>query len=160
MSEQSENNNPKESEIKGIRKVGEYLDFVRFIALPMFARRDIFGFEIEGDFASKNDLCQDSLTDWKKREDFWDRVGGERKKWAKGKVSEVLAGLYRTAIQDGKAPEVKLFLQYANEFEEGIKIEIREELSEEDKKLMKQAVDYAQGVKGEDNKESDILTKK
>lgn len=150
MAKESENN----KDLMGLVKAEEYLQFIEFMALPTFLKKEVFGFATGGAFADKYNLSIDTLTDWKKKEGFWDRVKKARTKWVQEKVSEVLAALYRKAIEDGSASEVKLFLQYAGEFEETLRVEgvpIGNDLTEEEKESVRKAIDYAQGVKRENN---------
>ena len=131
------------SDIQDIMKPEEYIKFVEFMTLPLFLRKEVFRFETATAFAKKYNVCPDTLTDWKRRDGFWDRVKRERPKWVKERASEVLASLYRKAISDGSASEVKLFLQYAGEFEESQVVRLLEkEPSEEEKELIKKALSY------------------
>lgn len=64
------------------------------------------------DFAEKFDLGEDTLVDWKQRDDFWELVDNFELKWGRQKTPSVLAGFYRKAISEADAPRVKLWLQY------------------------------------------------
>ena len=61
-------------EIKGIQRVQEYLDFCQFTALYSEMRQRVFGFKFNQGFADKYKIDINTLTQWKKREDFWERV--------------------------------------------------------------------------------------
>jgi len=126
-----------------IKKKIEYQQFVEWIGLPGPEREP----KTQEEFGLKLGVDVATLSCWKKTEGFWDLVRIERKKWAKDKVSDVLMGLYRTAVLEGKAAEAKLFMQYAEEFEEKsvleIKGKIERKLNDEDRKLIKRALGYA-----------------
>ena len=148
--ENEENKDIKvESDLEGLQLVAEYLSFIEFFALPIFLRKEIFGFETAKQFADKKKVSEFTLVEWKKRDGFWERVQKERKKWIKEKIPEVLAGLYRTAIRDGKAPEAKLLLQYIGDFSEKIELAgtLEYEPTEAQKALLIKALEHA-GLKG------------
>ena len=101
-----------------IKKKQEYLMFVEWMGLPAPERVP----KEQKELAVKMGVEEATLSDWKRVDGFWDNVRNERKKWAKDRTSNVLMGLYRKAIKDGNAAEVKLFLQYAGEFVEEVKL--------------------------------------
>ncbi len=63
------------------------------------------------DFARIHGVSQDTLTDWKRSADFWGAVRAKRQETGSEMTSDVLYGFYRRAAE-GKAAEVKLWLQY------------------------------------------------
>jgi len=142
---------PNQAKLDQVLKVDEFLRFIEWISLPTSEREPKTQVELAGKL--KVDIA--TLSDWKKVDGFWDEVRSKRKEWGQNKVSNVLLGLYGRALT-GTAAEVKLFLQYVDEFVEKSQLISQGELSEEDKKLMKKAIDYAQGIKGEDSKGSNI----
>ncbi len=71
----------------------------------------------QAELAEKLGVNPDSITDWKKRDDFWEKVNGYRQSWVKEEISDVVAGLIKKA-KHGAAPEVKLFLQFAGVYTE------------------------------------------
>jgi len=116
--------NPKEPEKDPIIiKKGDYKAFVKFYSLPSVFRQEKYGYRTEQDFAKDYDLCQDTLTEWKKRKEFNNDVDIQLAKWGADKTPDVLAALYRTILADGKASEVKLWLQYIKSWKEGMVLE-------------------------------------
>jgi|GEM_PF-2152458 len=116
--------NPKESEKDPIIiKKGDYRAFIKFYSLPSIYRQGKYGYRTEQDFAKKYNLCQDTLTDWKKRKEFNNDVDIQLAKWGSDKTPDVIAALYRTILKDGKASEVKLWLQYIKRWKEGMILE-------------------------------------
>ena len=148
ISEEEDNKNDfeKKEVIEGIKRVAEYLEYVSFMAMPKILRKKTFQIEDELEFANKYELSQNTLTNWKKREDFWKRVQRQVVRWGRGQTPNVLKALLATAQLDGKAPEVKLWLQFFEQWSEKKKIDISGtvdyELNEEDKNLLKQAIEY------------------
>jgi len=117
-------NNPKQSEKDPIIiKKGDYKEFVRFYALPSIFRKEQYEFKTEQDFAKHYKLSQDTLTDWKKRKGFSNDVDEQLKKWGADKTPDVIAALFRTILTDGKAAEVKLWLQFIKNWKEGMILE-------------------------------------
>jgi len=104
-------------------KESDYRKFVRFYSLPSFFRTEEYGFKTAKDFAKYFKLSQDTLTDWKKRKEFENDVDAQLAKWSSGKTANVIASLYRTILANGKASEVKLWLQYIKGWKEGMIIE-------------------------------------
>jgi len=131
-----------------ILKKKEYEEFIEWTALP----RPLRVLKEQKEFALSVGVDPATLSQWKKEEGFWDEVRKLRKYWIKDKVSDVVMGLYEKAKEQGSAPEVKLFLEFAGEFKEETIQTIRQELSEEDKELLKQAIEYGR-IK--DKKEDD-----
>lgn len=103
------------NDIENLKKPDVYLDFIRFIATPDNFR-DI---QTQGEFAKKFNVEQPTLTNWKKRDGFWDRVRDERKEIMKDKmVNKVIMAVYRKALRDGTSKEAKLLLELSGEYEE------------------------------------------
>ncbi len=63
-------------------------------------------------FAIKFGVHQDTLTNWKKREDFLSAVGARRSDWGKDKTGNVLAALYRRCVKYGMSYDVEMYLAY------------------------------------------------
>jgi len=150
--------NPKQPKIIGVNKIAEFLKFVEFIALPAFLRKEVFGYVTETEFTQAFNLSRDTVVEWKKKDVFWGRVEKQSKDWGKSKMSEVLASMYKKILSEGSAKEVKLWLQYFGGWSEKRELEVKgkvkKELSEEDKALLKKAIEYG-GFKsntGENNK--------
>jgi hypothetical protein len=70
------------------------------------------------EFAEEIGVGQDTLSLWKDRSGFWDRVDKENRHWGREKTATILLSLYQKAITDGDAPRIKLWLQYINEWVE------------------------------------------
>lgn len=68
-------------------------------------------------FAKQIGVNQDTLTDWKKLNGFWNEVKQEQQHHFQEQVSDVLYGLTKRA-KEGNPVAVKLFLQYFCGFSE------------------------------------------
>ncbi len=79
--------------------------------------------KIQGELAEKLQIQPDSISDWKKRDDFWKKVATYRGVWVREEISDGIEGLIKKA-KYGAAPEVKLFLQFAGLFTETSHMEL------------------------------------
>ena len=86
-------------------------------ALWMALPRKMRDPKIQGELAEKLQIQPDSISDWKKRDDFWEKVATYRGVWVREEISDGIEGLIKKA-KYGAAPEVKLFLQFAGLFTE------------------------------------------
>jgi len=124
-----------------IYKEEEFLAFIDWIGLPSPERVP----KNQRELAFHLGVEESTLSNWKKTNGFWEEVRKKRIEWAKDKTSNVLLGLYRRALKEGGASEVKLFLQYAGEFNEKTILElegkVEKELSPEDRALLEKAID-------------------
>lgn len=68
-------------------------------------------------FCKEYDVERHTLNEWKKKTS-WDEIDTGIKTWMKMMTANWRLALYRTAIKDGKAPEVKLLEQIINDFSE------------------------------------------
>ena len=112
----------------------EYLEFVKFIAVPQVMRE----LKTQGDFSKKFEVSETTLSEWKARDGFWDDVAKQRRLFFKDKTSNVVASIYRAALESSPADR-KLWLQYIEEWSEKQELEHKGEglasLSEAIKKL-------------------------
>jgi len=72
------------------------------------------------DWAKKWGVSPDTLTRWKNRQDFWEKVAEWRINWARDKTSDVVNGLYKRAATRGEASEVKLWMQLIEDWSEKV----------------------------------------
>lgn len=113
---------------KDIQKKDIYREFVEWMGLPAPLRKP----QYQKDFASEKGIDKATLSRWKYRDEFWDEVRTERQKWLKDKVSTALYSMYNKILKTGNAPEVKLFLEAADEFENVVSIKTEKEWTDED----------------------------
>jgi len=99
--------------LKGLRHPLEYDQFVLWVATPEPLREP----HTQSKLAEKFGVGDDTLSEWKQREGFWDDVRREIHSWGKNRTPNVVHALYKKAIS-GKAAEVKLWLQYIDGFSE------------------------------------------
>lgn len=106
-------NAPETPALTDIHLKEEFDAAALWMALPRRRRDPATQLEL----ADQLGISPDSITDWKKREDFWEKVNAHRQYWVKEEVSDVVRGLIKQAKR-GTAPEVKLFLQFAGLYTE------------------------------------------
>ncbi|KKM67561.1 hypothetical protein LCGC14_1469920 [marine sediment metagenome] len=104
---QNRNKSDKKKEVD-VRKPYEYAMFIKWIAMPLVLRSPRFQKNISEEYK----IDEDTLTNWKKRKGYKDDVTEEMKKHFNEKTPNVIQALYQQALKDGKASEVKLWLQY------------------------------------------------
>ena len=102
-----------ESLLKGLKHPLEFSQFISWLALPESLRNP----QNQKDLAEKFGVGEDTLSDWKKRNGFWNEVKTQHKDFGKARTADVLEGLYHKA-KKGTAPEVRLWLQYFEGFSE------------------------------------------
>lgn len=99
---------------KRLKREGTYNQFVLWVSLPDQLKKP----PTQGEFAKQHNISEVTLSTWKYRDGFWEEVKLIRKKWGQELTPNVLLGLYKNAKFDGKASEVKLWLQIFEDFKE------------------------------------------
>lgn len=95
-------------------KVTEYIEFVKWIALPTFEREP----ETQGQFAKKYNVAEAVLSRWKNDDTFWSDVSRIRKSIRRDNFEDVVKGLYKSCIKHGRGQDVKVYAQLAGELKE------------------------------------------
>ena len=103
-SETSKNKRKK----KALSKPDVFREFVLWMSLPASPKDK----GTQGDFAKRFEVSERTLADWKKRDDFWEAVEKEWKKWGKQKTTNVIAKFYNKIISEGMSPDFKLWFQF------------------------------------------------
>lgn len=108
------------SDIVGLHKPQEYLEFITFMAIPEVLREDLIGARTHGDFSKKYRVDEDTLTSWKKRVGFWDDVVATRKDFFKARTANVLLALETKSLDPNKVngQDVRVLLTYTGEYSE------------------------------------------
>jgi len=109
-------NNSKNKSLKGLKHQMEYLDFITWIATPSVLRTP----KSQQELSKKFGVGQDTLSEWKSREGFWTDVYEKRKRWGRERTPDIIMALYKRIIRTGSAQEVKLWLQYFEDWSEKI----------------------------------------
>jgi len=92
-------------------KSSEYFKFIQWFALPMNEREEIYGCKTQAQFAMKYDVHPDTLSDWKKRDDFDKRIQKIRDDWGREHTGSVFAG-WRNSCVKGNPYSIELWLSY------------------------------------------------
>jgi len=107
-------NNSKAKDLKRLKHQMEYLDFIAWIAMPTVIRSP----KTQRELSKKFGVGQDTLSEWKKRPGFWIRVKEKRRQWGQERTPDVVMALYNRIMKTGNAQEVKLWLQYFEDWSE------------------------------------------
>ena len=131
----------------GVSKIAERLDYIRFMALPRVFRDKEWGFTTDEAFSKKYKVDTSTLYAWRKDPEFWKELKEIFKLWGKDRTPDVIAGMYKKAVSEGNAAEVKLWLQYFDDWKEKSEVNVHyaeikklqdsmEKLFEQEKKKM------------------------
>lgn len=93
-----------------------YEKFVVWTALPGPLREP----QTQKDLAVVLGVPEATLSDWKKREGFWEEVMKNVKDWARDKTPNVVMGLYRRAVKTGDAKAATLWIKWLHDWQEKI----------------------------------------
>lgn len=102
---------PKKMTQKTLRHQFEYADFIQWIAMPKSLRSP----KTQRELARKFGLGEDTLSDWKKREGFWEETEQLRKSWGKERTPNVMLALYNRAVKSGDPSAVRLWYEIVEE---------------------------------------------
>ena len=108
--------NPKNPKTKALVKPLIFNEFAMWMALPEPMRE----IKTQGEFAKKFGVHQDTLSDWKKKPEFWKIVEQEWNHFGRTKTANVIAKFYKTTMTEGKTSDIKLWLQYFLDWSEKI----------------------------------------
>lgn len=100
--------------IKPMKKAEEFEVFCEWASLPSPVREP----RTQKEFSKKWGVGEDTLSKWKHKQLFWEKVAERRIEWARGKTSDVILGLFRNASISGNAAEVKLWMQLVEDWSE------------------------------------------
>lgn len=122
-------------------KTAEYLAFIEFVGTPVFQRE----LATQGDFAKKYKVNQGTLSTWKKRPDFWEKVEKHRQRWGQERTSNLLGAFYSKMIKYDKpfGKDLMVWLQYIEGFSPKTKFEDvtpPREITPEQEKAIKEAL--------------------
>lgn len=113
--------NPKLSDLEPVvldagrrYKVLEYIEFVKWTALPTFERNP----ETQGKFAKKYDMNEKQLSRWKNSNEFWEDVSRIRKAYMQDDFGDIIKALKKNIIKNGKGQDVKVYGQLAGVLKE------------------------------------------
>ena len=96
--------------IPNIKRVPEFIEFVRWNALPTWYREP----KTQKEFAKRVGVSPDTLTDWKRHPEFWPLVWQFLREWMQEQTPDVIGGLYEKIVSGkGSASDVQLFFRLA-----------------------------------------------
>ena len=99
--------------VPAVQRLPEFIHFIKWYATPRQFRNP----ETQKELAELIGVNQDTLTDWKRHPQFQLIVMRRINQWIVERVPDVIGSLYNRAASEGKAGEVKAFLQLAGVIE-------------------------------------------
>ncbi len=109
-------------------RIDIYREFIQWYALPSFERQQT-GIANQEEFAARHKVNKDTLTRWKRRHDFDQRVDNMQREWGSGKTSDVAWGIYHAALK-GNAKSQAIWMKYFTKFD------VKRGDKEEDKQVL------------------------
>ena len=117
----------------------EYETFVLWLSLPPLLRgqpeEKIKNLGVENElvvellkvknqraFAERFGVDESQVSRWKQTAELRGDLKAKRKEWTQGLTGNVLLGLYRRTVDEGRAPEVKLWMQLIEEWVEASEV--------------------------------------
>ncbi len=120
---------------KALSKPDIFREFVVWMSIPEPLRKP----KTQQEFAKRFKVSEWTLSQWKKRDDFWKEVEAEWNKWGREKTSNVMLKFYNKVMREGTTPDFKLWFQYFLRWSEKIEekvsggIKIIHEYADEEK---------------------------
>jgi hypothetical protein len=110
---------------RALSKPVEFQEFIIWTATPEPLRE----LKTQQEFAEKFKVSEQTLSAWRKRDDFWDEVKKEWDKWGKEKTNNVIARFYQRIISpDATTADFKLWFQFFLDWKEKTEVEHHAEL--------------------------------
>jgi len=128
MTEQTQiKKTPKTPRKKALSKLDVFKEFILWMSVFEAIREP----RTQQEFAKKFGVCEWTLSQWKKRDDFWNAAEQEWKKWGREKTINVINKLYTKIMQEGESSNIKLWIQYFLDWTEKQETKVKFEKLEE-----------------------------
>jgi hypothetical protein len=111
------NKPPKSAE--GLMKPTTYEEFIYWIATPDQYRNP----STQKQFALKWKVNEDTLTDWKRRDGFYDEVRKNVRIYGRDHLAVCTSALITNILKKGNGQDFKAFVEYVDEFNPKIRLE-------------------------------------
>lgn len=96
--------------------------FCEYMALPSVVRTDIFkhpetgeGLETQKEFADAYGLREERLSEWKRKDDYLDKVTKIRRQYFKGQLGDAIQAVMTNILVNPRGADLKVLLEYAGE---------------------------------------------
>lgn len=128
--------------VTGNKKEAEYLLFIEWCGTPLFERTP----KTQKELAIQLKTTEATLSDWKKRKGFWDKVASHTRKWGNFRTSDLIGALYTQIITSRKPTgrDLMVWLQYIEKFNPKLLLEdetpLERKYDPEQRKLMANAL--------------------
>lgn len=102
------------------KKTGVYTEYILWSAMPESERLTL-GISDQKTFAAKYKVHESTLSNWKKRGDFDQRVDALVKMWARDRTPTVIMGIYKSAV-GGNSQSQRLWLEYFHDHSQKLEV--------------------------------------
>ena len=101
-----------------------YLLFCEFMALPSVVRAEVFRhpktgepLETQKEFANAYEIHEPRLSEWKRDEDYHQRVNKIRRQYFRGEIGDAIYSVLLNVVKEGRGADLKVLLEYTKEIE-------------------------------------------
>lgn len=116
---QKRSDKSKEDDASQIKKRLEYERFLDWLSLPHDARNP----KTQKEFATANNLTEDTLSLWKHRNGFWDEWRKRLRNRQRENMPTAIRALFRNVVKKGQGRDFLAFAQYVDEFNPKVQVE-------------------------------------
>lgn len=114
----------KEQKPTGDKNQATYELFCEFMALPSVVRSGVFknpktgeGIDSQREFAEAYGIYEPRLSEWKRDEDYHNRVSKIRRQYFKGEIGDAIQAVLTNILVNPKGQDLKVLLEYTKEVE-------------------------------------------
>ncbi len=118
-------------------KLNEYQQFIEWMATPPRLRvvKD------QRQLATQLGVHESTLSDWKRTEGFWQSVNKLTNEWGRSRTVDVLNAFYKKVVANPTAGNVKLWLEYFEDFKPNKKVTIEDDNARQQTEILDEILD-------------------
>jgi hypothetical protein len=105
--------------LKGLQKTTEFIQYIDWLSIPSFKRFPT----TQKELAVQLGVSEDTLSEWKNREGFWDEVRSRVKSVWRENLPDAINALYLGLLEKRNASEFTAYMQYVDEWSPKTRVE-------------------------------------